>query len=239
MSSMLDDFNMQLEFRLDTISADGSIPTEWIPTIARLLHRPFGGPGYAIIRGSLIDLDLARARIFQASLLRAVWQEMLGGGQISSKSKPFRLKEFEAVDGQLPRNIVGDVITFKRLHFDPFSVTFSHLYEAQQNLSGGAVSLVDVHSYLQDAGCSLEDAFEPLHAPGHFGRLVARHEHRQRMLQGYVHTFEPPPAGDLMLLMVRNDPFVGVAHEIAEVQAIDAALPTLRRFYRASIAPRH
>jgi hypothetical protein len=139
----------------------------------------------------------------------------------------------------LPRDIVGDVVTFKRLHFDPYSLVFAHLYEPTENLSGGAISLVDVRSYLQDSGCALSDAFEPLYAPGHNGRLVARDIHRSRMLPSYTHTVEPPAEGQLMLLLVRNDPYDGVAHEIAEVQAVDYALPTARRFFRTSIAPPH
>jgi hypothetical protein len=98
---------------------------------------------------------------------------------------------------------------------------------------------VDVRSYLQDTGYALGEAFEPLYAPGHNGRLVARDKHRSRMLRRYAHHVEPPSPGELMLLLVRNDPSAGVAHEIAEVQAVDGTLPTVRRFFRASIAPHH
>ena len=116
---------------------------------------------------------------------------------------------------------------------------FAHLYEAPVNLTGGTISLVDVRRYLLDTGCALGDAFKPLYAPGHNGRLVAREEHRSPMLQRYAHHVEPPAPDELLLLLVRNNPSAGVAHEIAEVQAVDGTLPTVRRFFRASIAPHH
>ena len=220
-------------------STGGSAHVDLARAVAELLHRPSGGPGHAVFRGSAAELGLVRTRQFQVSLLRAVWTEM-----IRRKWAPFgpdevRLNQFEANDGRLPKDIVGDVLTFKRLHFDPYSVIFAHLYEAPTNLTGGTISLVDVRRYLLDTGCALRDAFEPLYAPGHNGRLVAREEHRPRMLQRYAHHVEPPAPDELMLLLVRNDPSAGVAHEIAEVQAVDGTMPTVRRFFRASIAPHH
>ncbi len=220
-------------------ASGGSAHADLARAVAKLLHRPSGGPGHAVFRGSATELGVARTRQFSVSLLRAVWTEM-----IRRKWAPFgpdevRLNQFEANDGRLPKDIVGDVVTFKRLHFDPYSVIFAHLYEAPANLTGGTISLVDVRRYLLDTGCALRDAFEPLYAPGHNGRLVAREEHRSRMLQRYAHYVEPPAPGELVLLLVRNDPSAGVAHEIAEVQAVDGTLPTVRRFFRASIAPHH
>lgn len=206
---------------------------------AELLHRPSGGPGYAVFRGSAAELGVARTRQFQVSLLQSVWTEMIRRKWVPFGPDEVRLKQFEANDGQLPEDIVGDVVTFKRLHFDPYSAVFAHLYETPTNLAGGTISLVDVHRYLRDTGCALGETFEPLYAPGHNGRLVAREKHRSRMLQNYAHHVEPPGADELMLLLVRNDPSAGVAHEIAEVQMVDSTLPTARRFFRTSIAPHH
>lgn len=217
----------------------GTFPFELAQAVAEQLHRPNGGPGYAIMRGSTVDLGLHQTRAFQVALLGAVWEDMVRRKWVRHRPDEVRLNKFEAVDGKLPRDIVGDVITFKRLHFDPFSLIFAHLYEAPNNLRGGTVSLVDVDSYLRDSCCTLSDAFEPLYAPGHNGRLVAKAEHRQPMLRMYAHNVEPPRPGDLLLLIVRNDPSAGVAHEIGEVHAVDRTLPTMRRFYRTSIAPHH
>lgn len=218
---------------------DDAPPAELVQAVAELLHRPCGGPGHAVFRGSAADLGVARTRLFQVALLQAVWTEMVRRKWAPFAPDQVRLNQFEANDGRLPREVVGDVVTFKRLHFDPHSVLFAHLYEAPVNLTGGVISLVDVHNYLQHTGCALSDAFEPLYAPGHDGRLVARDEHRSRMLHRYAHNVEPPASSELMLLLVRNDPSAGVAHEIAEVRAVDSALPTVRRFYRTSIAPHH
>lgn len=220
-------------------SSDNAPPTELVRAVAELLHRPCGGLGHAVFRGSATEFGVARTRLFQVALLQAVWTEMIRREWAPFGPDEVRLNQFEANDGRLPRDIVGDVVTFKRLHFDPYSVVFAHLYEAPENLAGGIISLVDVRSYLQDTCCALGEAFEPLYAPGHNGRLVARDEHRSRMLQRYAHHVEPPDLGELMLLLVRNDPAAGVAHEIAEVQAVDGTLPTVRRFFRASIAPHH
>jgi hypothetical protein len=217
----------------------GALPIELAQAAAEQLHRPNGGPGYVIMRGSAVDLGLHQTRAFQVALLRAVWEDMVRRKWVWRRPDEIRLKEFEAVDGKLPREIVGDVNTFKRLHFDPFSLIFAHLYEAVSNLTGGTISLVDVDGYLRDSHHTLSDVFEPLHAPGHNGRLVAKEEHRQSMLRMYAHNVEPPRSGDLLLLIVRNDPSVGVAHEIGEVYAVDPTLPTLRQFYRTSIAPHH
>jgi hypothetical protein len=204
-----------------------------------LLDRPSGGPGHAVFRGSVSEIGVCHARQFQIRLLQAVWTEMMRRNWFRFGANEVRLNQFEANDGQLPEDIVGDVVTFKRLHFDPHSLVFAHLYEAPANLTGGTISLVDVCRYLQDTGCTLDDAFEPLHAPGHNGRLVARDEHRSRMLRSYASQVEPPAPDELMLLLVRNDPSVGVAHEIAEVHVVDSALPTVRRFFRTSISPHH
>jgi hypothetical protein len=212
---------------------------ELAQTVAELLHRPSGGPGYAVFRGPVTQLGMARTRLFQGGLLQAVWLEMIRRNWAPFGPDEVRLNQFEANDGRLPRAIVGDVVTFKRLHFDPHSVVFAHLYEPPENLVGGTISLVDVRSYLQDRGCALSSAFEPLFAPGHNGRLVARDEHRSRMLEMYAHNVEPPAPGELMLVLVRNDPLAGVAHEIAEVAAANGTLPTVRRFFRTSIAPHH
>lgn len=220
-------------------SSDGFPPGDLARAVAELLHRPSGGPGFAVFRGSAAELGVARTRQFQVALLRGVWTEMIRRNWVPFRPGEVRLNQFEANDGRLPRDVVGDVVTFKRLHFDPYSVVFAHLYEAPENLTGGTISLVDVSSYLLDIACALGEAFEPLYAPGHNGRLVAREEHRRGMLQRYAHHFEPPAPGELMLLLVRNDPSVGVAHEIAEVHVVDGTLPTARRFFRASIAPHH
>jgi hypothetical protein len=217
----------------------GTLPIELAQAVAEQLHRPYGGPGYAILQGSTVNLGLYQARAFQVALLRAVWEDMARRRWVSHRPEDVRLKKFEAVDGKLPREIVGDVTTFKRLHFDPFSLIFAHLYEATSNLTGGIVSLVDVDSYLRDSSHTLNEVFEPLYAPGHNGRLVAKEEHRESMLRAYAHNVDPPRSGDLLLLIVRNDPSAGVAHEIGQVRAVDPALPTKRQFYRASIAPHH
>jgi hypothetical protein len=219
-------------------SSDDAPPARLVRAVAELLHWPLGR-GHAVFRGSVSELGVARTRLFQVALLEAVWAEMIRRSWVPFGPDEVRLNQFEASDGRLPREIVGDVVTFKRLHFDPYSVVFAHLYEAPENLVGGTISLVDVRSYLRDTGCALAEAFEPLYAPGHNGRLVARDEHRSRMLQRYAHHVEPPGPDQLMLLLIRNDPSVGVAHEIAEVQVVDGTLPTMRRFFRASIAPHH
>lgn len=232
--------SVSLQVRWLTVgSGDDVPPAQLVQEVSELLHRPSGGPGHAVFRRSAAELGVARARLFQVALLEGVWAEMIRRGWAPFGPDEVRLNQFEANDGRLPREIVGDVVTFKRLHFDPYSVVFAHLYQAPENLAGGTISLVDVRRYLQDTGCTLGQAFEPLYAPGHNGRLVARDDHRSRMLERYAHHVEPPPPGELMLLLVRNDPSAGVAHEIAEVHAVDGTLPTVRRFFRASIAPHH
>lgn len=214
------------------------MPAELVQVVTEALHRSPGGPGYAVLRGSA-GPGVAQARTFQRALLLAVWAEMTRRDWAPLSPADVRLNQFEANDGQLPREIVGDVVTFKRLHFDPYSMVFGHLYEAPRNLAGGTISLVDVRGYLRDTGCALGDAFKPLRAPGHNGRLVARDEHRAPMLERYAHHVEPPSPGELMLLLVRNDPDDGVAHEVAEVRALDHARSVSRRFFRTSIAPHH
>lgn len=230
---------MPLESSWLVAGSSDDLPAELVQAVAELLHRPCGGVGYAVFRGSATELEVARTRQFQVRLLQAVWSEMTQRNWALLRPHEVRLNQFEANDGRLPREIVGDVVTFKKLHFDPYSVVFAHLYEEPVNLSGGTISLVDVYSYLQDNGYALSEAFEPLYAPGHNGRLVAREEHRLAMLRSYAYNVEPPAPGELMLLVVRNDPTAGVAHEIAELQAVADALPTVRRFFRTSIAPHH
>ena len=68
-----------------------------------------------------------------------------------------RLNVFEANDGSLPVEIVGDTVTYKKLHFDPHSIFFSHLYETPVNVHGGVISLVDVHAYLDARGLQFDE----------------------------------------------------------------------------------
>jgi len=212
---------------------------DFVATTTRRLHRSDGGHGYVALRAHTDDVSVEQLRALQTELLCAVWEEMLQRRLTTSGPGDVRLNTFEANDGSLPVEIVGDVSTFKRLHFDPHSLLFAHLYEEPENLTGGQISLVDVHGYLATHGLQVLDAFAPLHLPGHDGRLVANDEHRCRMLEGHAQHVDPPGAGELLLLLVRNDPVAGVAHEIQEVRQVDSGAPTARRFFRASIAPHH
>lgn len=212
---------------------------EFISLMTRQLHRDDGGRGWVEVRWSFADTSVERCREQQVALVCALWNDMVTRRLTSRCWQSVRLNTFEANDGRLPKEIVGDVSTFKRLHFDPYSIVFAHLYEPTSNLVGGVVSLVDVRGYLDRHGLHLRDAFDPLYLPGHNGRLVARDSHRSRMLAEHAEHVDPPAPGELVLLVVRNDPVAGVAHEIAETRAIDPNAPMTRRFFRASIAPHH
>lgn len=216
-----------------------AVPQALISEVASLLHRPVGGPGYAVIKAAGSDLRLESVRDFQVALLQGIWDEMESREWMSYRSNEVRLNRFEANDGRLPRDLVGDVLTFKRLHFDPYSLVFGHLYEPPSNCAGGVIELVDVSGYLRDTGLQLTDVFAPLHAPGHNGRLVALEEHRRTMLSTYAQAVSPPSPGEFMILLIRNDPIAGVAHEIREVTVVDPTAPWQRRFYRTSFAPHH
>lgn len=218
---------------------DGVLDPELVRSTIRRLHRDDGGRGWVEVRWSLSGTSVEACRALQVALVRAVWADMLTRGMTPHGPQGVRLNTFEANDGRLPKEIVGDTRTFKRLHFDPYSIVFGHLYEPMTNLVGGGVALVDVRGYLERRGLRLADAFCPLHLPGHNGRLVARDEHRARMLAEHAEHVDPPAAGQLVLLLVRNDPTAGVAHEVAETYAVDPAAPVARRFFRASIAPHH
>lgn len=223
------------------VDGNGGVrPTRELVDAASLeLHRSDEGAGYVALRLNIADISVDKCRELQIGLVCAVWEAMLASRLTHHGREDVRLNTFEANDGSLPREIVGDVSTFKRLHFDPHSILFAHLYEEPRNLTGGRISLVDVRTYLNVNGLEVRDAFDPLHRPGHDGRLVARDEHRSHMLEKFADNIDPPGVHELLLLLVRNDPMWGVAHEIEEVRPIDPALPVLRRFYRASIAPHH
>jgi hypothetical protein len=220
-------------------TGDAMPASDLVNTTTDLLHQIGDGVGFVACRGDAAELVVHRSRARQVALLEAVWAEMVRRRWNPCAPDEVRLNTFEANDGRLPREIVGDVFTFKRLHFDPHSILFSHLYEAPQNLEGGDIALVDVRGYLHDNGLDLSEVFEPLHLPGHNGRLIVRDEHRLSMLASYATHVAPPAPGELLLLMVRNDPSVGVAHQIADIRPIDATVPCVRRFFRASIAPHH
>ncbi|WP_328451993.1 hypothetical protein [Amycolatopsis sp. NBC_00438] len=212
---------------------------ELVGMLTSELHRSQGGNGYVALRVSAAERSIAQFRTAQIALVQAIWEEMLRRQLTHHSRKDVRLNMFEANDGSLPKEIVGDVSTFKRLHFDPYSIFFAHLYEPPKNLTGGRISLVDVHGYLGRNGLNLLDVFEPLHLPGHNGRLVARREHRLRMLEEHAHHVDPPAEGELLLVIVRNDPIVGVAHEIEKIRPLSSTEPIARRFFRTSMAPHH
>jgi hypothetical protein len=178
-------------------------------------------------------------RAFQEALTVGVWKEIIARRWHPLGQDATRLNRFYANDGSLPREIVGDTVTYKRLHFDPHSILFSHLYEPLENLSGGEISLVDVRSYLGIVGLSLDEVFRPSRIPGHEHRLVAVDKHRDALLAEHSVRLRPPSPGDLLLVMVVNDPFMGVAHEIADIRTIEPDKPIARRFFRTSIAPHH
>jgi len=214
---------------------DGDLVT-WV---AGMLHQIDGGVGYAIFGDLGEELGLVASKRFQVALMNAVWDEMLRRNWSPCVQSEARLNMFEANDGSLPVEVVGDTVTYKKLHFDPHSIVFAHLYEAPENLHGGAISLVDVRGYLGATGLHFYDVFRPSRRPGHELRMVARDEHHDTLLSEYASVVNPPGQGRLLLVMVRNDPVVGVGHEIGEVHAINPAEPTARRFVRTSIAPHH
>jgi hypothetical protein len=63
-------------------------------------------------------------------------------------------------------------------------------------------------------------------------------EHREAMLENYSKVV-PAPTAESILVIVRNDPIDGVAHEVSEISPIDASLPWERTFLRTSISPIH
>ena len=69
--------------------------------------------------------------------------------------------------------------------------------------------------------------------------MVVRAEHHSTLLSEYATIVNPPTQGQLLLVMVRNDPIVGAGHEIAEVLVTNPAEPTTRRFVRTSVSPHH
>lgn len=224
-----------------TFGCDGTpVPDRgMVVSVARALHQNDGGVGYAVFDDLDSELGPAAAKEFQISLINSVWDEMMRRGWSPCAGSEVRLNRFNANDGSLPVEVVGEAVTYKKLHFDPHSILFAHLYEAPVNLSGGAISLVNVRAYLDATGSSFDAVFRPSRRPGHELRMVARDEHRQILLSDYARVVMPPDPGHLLLVMVRNDPVVGVAHEIAAVRTIDPAEPITRRFFRTSIAPHH
>jgi hypothetical protein len=169
----------------------------------------------------------------------AVWQEMSRHGWVTGTPEEVRLNLFEAEDGRLPVEIVGDTVTFKRLHFDPHSIIFGHLYYPTQNVRGGDILLVDVRAYLNDTRVPFEKVFHRLERPGDESRLVTSDQHGSQLRRAYTTRVSPPKPGETLLLIVRNSYDEGVAHEIADVHAIREDRPTSRRFLRTSIARHH
>lgn len=223
-------------------SYSGNVPvphSDLVASVASMLHQTNGGVGYALFDDLGAELGLDRGKAFQIALTNAVWDEMIRRGWNPCASSETRLNVFQANDGYLPREIVGDSITYKKLHFDPHSIFFAHLYEPTENLQGGAISLVDVRAYLASAGLQLDEVFRPSRKPGHERRLVARGQHRAILLRDYTTIVHPPEEGQLLLIMVRNDPTVGVAHAIDPVQKIKNGQRTARRFFRTSVSPHH
>lgn len=212
---------------------------DFVCWVTGLLHQVDGGRGYAAFHNLENALGPSESKEFQVALIKAIWEEMIRRKWNAHRPDLTRLNRFEANDGHLPIEIVGDTVTYKWLHFDPNSIVFAHLYEPPENLDGGRISLVDVRGYLSETGLKLRDVFRSSSRPGHERRLVALDEHRPRMLHSHSVHLDPPGPGQLLMLVIRNDPFVGVAHEIGELRAIDPSLPTARRFLRASIAPHH
>ena len=224
-----------------TFSSD-AVPVphcDLIISVAEMLHQVDGGLGYVIFDDLAEELGLALSKAFQVALMHAVWNEMIRRQWNPCERSQARLNMFEANDGFLPVEIVGDTVTYKKLHFDPHSIVFAHLYQAPENLQGGAISLTNVRGYLTDTGLGFEEVFRPSQRRGHKLRMVARDEHRDILLRKYATMVQPPEEGKLLLVVVRNDPVVGVAHEIARVHVIDPEMPTARRFYRTSISPLH
>jgi hypothetical protein len=212
---------------------------ELVQSVTQMLHKIDDGVGYVVFDDLGGALGLTGSKAFQAELTKAVWDEMIRRGWNPCARLEARLNMFEANDGSLPVEIVGDTVTYKKLHFDPHSIVFAHLYEPPVNLHGGAISLVDVRRYLDVTRLRFDEVFRMSRQPGHDLRRVARQEHHDALLREYATVIHPPEQGRLLLVMVRNDPHVGVAHEIGAVHAINPGEPTARRFFRTSVAPHH
>lgn len=200
---------------------------------------PSFGPGFALIRDLHRWTNDKRRNSFQIALTNLVWSEFVRRGWNDIEMEGSRLNFFEASDGELPVDLVGSSVTFKRMHFDPHSLFFAHYYEPPENLSGGELRLVDVRSYLAATALELEDVCVALEDRGNEGRLVVLDDHREAMLERHAVTVVPPRPEQSLLLLVRNDPVLGVAHEISPIAAERPNEPFRRRFVRTSIAPIH
>jgi hypothetical protein len=236
----MSDWPIDWEVQRSEVPGPAEPGTELVERLTTQLHQTFGGIGFAVLRGlqDLFAYSQQQSK-FTVSLILAIWREMLARGWTDLNDEDVRLNVFEANDGSLPVEIVGDTVTYKKLHFDPHSILFAHLYEAPRNLSGGAITFVNVRAYLEAEGLAFNDVFGPSTRLGHERRLVARSAHQTPLLERFGTTVTPPAPGKTLLIIVRNDPVVGVAHEIAPVVRINDDEPIERRFLRASIAPHH
>jgi hypothetical protein len=237
----LDPWEIRLAPSAFADESSGAPSTDLVHAVADLLQQgpPSFGPGFALIRDLHRWTDAERRNSFQIALTNLVWLEFVRRGWNDVETERTRLNFFQASDGDLPVDLVGSTVTFKRMHFDPHSIFFAHYYEPPVNLSGGELRLVDVRSYLAATALELEEVCVALEDRGNEGRLVVLDEHREAMLERHAVTLAPPGPEQSVLLLVRNDPVLGVAHEISPIASKRPDQPFRRRFVRTSIAPIH
>ena len=162
-----------------------------VACVTGLLHQIDGGVGYVVFDDLGEELGLVESKRFQVALINAVWEEMIRRNWNPCARIQARLNLFEANDGSLPIEIVGDTVTYKKLHFDPHSIVFSHLYETPENLCGGLISLVNVRGYLDATGLHFNDVFRPSRRLGHELRMVVRDEHHSTLSKYQPLSFHP------------------------------------------------
>lgn len=196
-------------------------------------------PGYAVVPvPSAMSPDHVIG-LMSESVTRVVSSILVRRGQQADLSR-CRLNVFYARDGALPIEIVGESMTFKALHLDPHSIVFAHLYHPTTNLRPIEMRLIDVASYLRSSSLTPAQVFEPRSVPHDPDRLVARPEHRRRLIATHtIHTQVLPVSGDPVVVFVRNDPIEGVAHEVSDPEPVLPSSSFERNFVRVSVSLEH
>jgi len=207
--------------------------------IARRLDRLAGAePGFAAFSVPT-PYDFTGLLSQQRQLMWTVWSLLEAADHTLPRAHEVRLNHFIAQDGHLPTELTGGRrYTIKSIHFDPHSIVFSHCYPQICGGVGGEVTVVDVEGYLRAHRLPVNAAFAPSLASADRGRMLIRPEHREAILTSFAHTLRSATPGRAIMVLIRNDPYRGVAHQIEPVTPYNGQKVS-RKFTRCSVAKPH
>ncbi len=218
----------------DHLPADrtAAVTRDLVLAVSDRLVRDDAGVGAVVVTGLSRTLDVERARAFNETLFREVWEDFRVRSGHGGAADGYRIKTTVTSDGAIPPELYGSRWSFKALHMDRDALLFSHVYGPAAGFTGGAVHLVDVRAYMRRHTLRFDDLFTWSDEPTEGSKPVLREGHHEAALGECG--VDLGALGPDAVLFVNNLPSSGILHGVTPVAVTDQK-NFIREFHRCSV----